>query len=402
MKVAILYNRLFEFDGSCLTVGGIQTYLLKLAGLIADMGWEPIIFQLAEADFEREVGQVIISGKHGIPIDSSGEVLGRFLANFAQEWIGSDDGILVFGTDTFFVKTAIKSIAIQHGVFWDLPCTEMPRALDYLRVLPTRYNEKLNGLVKGFRESRINRIRRAWMSAGKDINDANNKIQFMVCVDYNYYNVCKAQGKRLTAHTWIIPNFADYLTPEEIFSKQNSGATVRILFARRFFWYRGTRLIAPVFGRIISEFPHVSITMAGDGPDEDWLREYFRGLDRVVFSKYVHHESKSVLLSHDVAVVSSLGSEGTSLSAIEAMGAGCTVVATCVGGLTNIIIDGHNGKLALPDEESLYAALSQVVANAALRKRLAGNAYETVKDAFSIELWREKWRQVLTAVSAYQ
>lgn len=403
MKVAILYNRVFEFNGSSLSVGGIQTYLLKLGELIADIGWEPMVLQLAESDFQREVGLVKIRGKQGIPTSSDPNVIGRFLTKFAEEWICSDSGILIFGSDTFFVDSTITSIAIQHGVFWDMPRSGMPEApVKNVGILPARCNQKLNSLIRSFRKSRINQIRRAWKSAGNDIDEANRNIRFMVCVDYNYYNVYKAQGKPLRARTWVIPNFAELATTDEMSSKSISTGHVRILFARRFFWYRGTRLVAPVFKRILSEFPQVSITLAGDGPDEVWLREYFSDTERVVFTKYEHHESKSVLLSHDIAVVASLGSEGTSLSAIEAMGAGCTVVATCVGGLTNIILDGHNGKLAMPDEESFYGALCHVIVNESLRMRLAEKAYETVQDAFSIELWRDKWRQVLTAVAEHR
>ena len=98
-----------------------------------------------------------------------------------------------------------------------------------------------------------------------------------------------------------------------------------------------------------------------------------------------------MLLSHDIAVIPSLGSEGTSLSAIEAMSAGCAVVATCVGGLTNIIIDGYNGKLATPDEDELYEVLYKVITDGELRHRLAERAHTTVNESFSIDIWRERW-----------
>jgi glycosyltransferase involved in cell wall biosynthesis len=155
-----------------------------------------------------------------------------------------------------------------------------------------------------------------------------------------------------------------------------------------------------VFRKILAEFPEVHITLAGDGPDESWLREYFADSERISFIRYDHQELTAILLNHDIAVVASLGSEGTSLSAIEAMGAGCAVLATCVGGLTNIIIDGYNGKLVLPVEEDLYLALRMLVENETLRERLAAKAYETVQDSFNIVLWKDKWSQVLRNVAA--
>lgn len=402
MRVAILYNKLYKFDGTELSVGGIQTYLQRLSEVVTDLGWESAIFQLSSFDFEREAGLVKVYGKSGIPLDSAAKKIGVLLTGCAEKWIGSSHGIIIFGSDTYFVNSSVKSIAIQHGVYWDLPRADASGALaKFIQNLPTRYNETIHNFLNKLRNLRINQLRRAWISSGNEFNKTIKLIRYMVCVDYNYMNVSKAMGRIINTKTWVIPNFADLATPEEISTRRKGATTIRVLFARRFFWYRGTRLIAPVFRRILIEFPEVSITIAGDGPDEIWLRDYFSISERVIFIKYNHSESIRVLLSHDIAVIPSLGSEGTSLSAIEAMASGCVVVATCVGGLTNIIIDGYNGKLVMPEEEDLYSALHEVITNDALRHRLAERAYETVKESLGFDLWREKWRRILLYVSQH-
>ncbi len=390
MKVAIIYNRLFEFDGSKLSIGGIQTYLQKLAEVVNGLGWEPAIFQLATQEFEQRAGLTQVFGKTGMPVESAANDIGTFLSDCAAKWIGTSPGLIIFGSDSYFVNSPIPSIAIQHGVAWDLPNVE---TITSAKTIVQKLKAK-------FRESRLNHLRRAWMDSGNKLNRTMEKIRFLVCVDYNFYNVSKARGKVITSRVWVIPNFADLVPVEEIASQRQRKEVVRILFARRFCWYRGTRLISPVFRRILAEFPEVHITLAGDGPDESWLREYFADSDRISFIKYDHQELTAILLNHDIAVVASLGSEGTSLSAIEAMGAGCAVLATCVGGLTNIIIDGYNGKLVLPVEEDLYLALRMLVENETLRERLAAKAYETVQDSFNIVLWKDKWSQVLRNVAA--
>jgi glycosyltransferase involved in cell wall biosynthesis len=402
MRVAILYNKLYKFDGTELSVGGIQTYLQRLSEVVTDLGWKSAIFQLSSFDFEREVGFVKVYGKSGIPLESAEKDVGVFLTYCAEKWIGGSHGIIIFGSDIYFVNSSVKSIAIQHGVYWDLPSAETSGDLDkFAKNLPTRYHKKTHELVNKLRGCRVNQLRRAWISSGNEFNKTIKLIRYMVCVDYNYMNVSKAMGRIIKTKTWVIPNFADLATPEEISTRRKGTTTIRVLFARRFFWYRGTRLIAPVFRRILTEFPDVSITIAGDGPDEIWLRDYFTDFERVIFFKYNHSEFTRVLLSHDIAVIPSLGSEGTSLSAIEAMAAGCVVVATCVGGLTNIIIDGYNGKLVMPEEEDLYSALHEVITNDALRHRLSERAYETVKESLGFDLWREKWRRVLLYVSQH-
>lgn len=400
MKVAILYNKLYEFDGTALSIGGIQTYLLRLAELIIDLGMEPVIFQLGNFDFMRHVGPVKILGKSGIPLDSTATKIGSFLAKHAENWIDGSKAIIIFGSDSYYVNSTSISIAIQHGISWDLPETYTSGApVKLMHFLPSHYHGIAEKMIRRIRGSRVNMLRRAWIAKKNEDNQIQKSLRFMVCVDYNYLNVLKAHGKIINARIWIIPNFAELPKPEKITSKRIGGKYVRILFARRFVWYRGSRLIAPVFKRVLNSCPDVSITMAGEGPDENFLREYFIDTDRVKFLRYRHDESSSILLSHDISVIPSLGSEGTSLSAIEAMAAGCAVVATCVGGLTNIIIDGYNGKLVIPDEEDIFNALHSLVMDAELRQRLAERGFDTVQESLSLTSWREKWRQVLLHVS---
>lgn len=108
------------------------------------------------------------------------------------------------------------------------------------------------------------------------------------------------------------------------------------------------------------------------------------------------NESIKVHSNFDIAVVPSIASEGTSLSLIEAMASGCAVISTDIGGLTNIIIDGHNGLIVKPNGDELYLALERLVCCNNLRKRLSQCGYQTVKDSFSINNWSQKWMDVIT------
>ena len=114
---------------------------------------------------------------------------------------------------------------------------------------------------------------------------------------------------------------------------------------RRLEIYRGTRLMGEVASRLLREFPQVQFTFAGDGPDRAWLVDRFSGEPRVHLCTVPYEQRMALTLEHDIAVVPTLGSEGTSLSLAEAMISGCTVVATDVGGMTNMIFDGYNGRL---------------------------------------------------------
>jgi glycosyltransferase involved in cell wall biosynthesis len=66
-----------------------------------------------------------------------------------------------------------------------------------------------------------------------------------------------------------------------------------------------------------------------------------------------------------------------SIAAIEAMAAGLPVAVTDVGGVADIVVDGHTGFL-LPsgDDRALGVALTMLVDDGALRRRMGAAARE--------------------------
>lgn len=150
---------------------------------------------------------------------------------------------------------------------------------------------------------------------------------------------------------------------------------------------------------LLKKYPHISFTFAGEGPDESWLKSQFAKGSRVSFTKYLPDEITDIHLKHHIAVVPSLASEGTSLSVAEAMACGCAVVATAIGGITNMIIDGYNGRLCMPTVEDLEKSIEEVISDRDLRKRISENAYETARNAFSKEKWEASWSRVIETIA---
>lgn len=109
------------------------------------------------------------------------------------------------------------------------------------------------------------------------------------------------------------------------------------------------------------------------------------------------HAMAEILRHMDIALIPTKGTEGTSLSCLEAMAAGCAVIASPVGGLTDLIIDGYNGLLVKPIPSDLIDAIELLINNCQLREQLGEKARETAS-AFSIERWREKWAKTIHAV----
>ena len=127
-------------------------------------------------------------------------------------------------------------------------------------------------------------------------------------------------------------------------------------------------------------------TIVGDGPDRAAVEAEIRaaGLEGVVELAGERHDVPRLLADADVFVLSTR-SEGAPLSVLEAMAAGLPVVASAVGGVPEIVADGATGLLVPPDDAAaLAAALEQLLADAALRRRLGAAGRERVRVRFDL------------------
>jgi len=364
MRAHIIYNYL-KPDGSGISIGGVQTYLTNLIPLLKDSGYAITIYQRATEDFHHEYDNYDVYGiKDG---SKDYQKMLKMLTSFVFQHINPSSDLLIYGTDFLIKKYApCRSIAIQHGIAWDVPFNQCSH---------WRYFRHFLGKCKD-----------AWYTIQRI-----SKVDQLVCVDYNFVNWHRAISPYPKTKHIVIPNFS--VIPSSIPEKNNK--IVHIIFARRLFTYRGTRLFANVAERLLNKYHDIKITIAGTGPDEKYIQQKLSKYTQVEFCTYNNDESLSIHADKDIAVVPTLGSEGTSLSLLEAMASGCAVVCTNVGGMTNIILDGYNGYIINPEEEALYAAMTSLIENKDTRKMLQLNAYNTVSHAFSLEKWQKKWLQVI-------
>lgn len=357
----LLYINYLSPDGEKLTLGGIQTYITNLSDLLKDLGYKIKIYQRGEKRFKKIVDGIEVFGVPGSSLRA--KTIGEELFKECKEYFNNEEDILIFGSDDYICKTdGIPFIAIQHGITWDIP-------KDW---------NKVYGMLKKFY--------RGWLVCNRV-----EKASLLICVDNNFINWYRATVARPTVKMINIPNFTE-IAPE---IKKPHDGKIRIMFARRFFPYRGTRIFTAAVKRLLKEFDNIEITLAGEGPDGIWLENQFRDESNVKFITYSSSDSLKVHSDKDIAVVPTLGSEGTSLSLLEAMSCQCAVVCTNVGGMTDIVLNGYNGFIVNPDEESIYQSIRTLIQDFELRRKMALNGYNIVKNCFSKEIWINRWKQVI-------
>ena len=96
-----------------------------------------------------------------------------------------------------------------------------------------------------------------------------------------------------------------------------------------------------------------------------------------------------------VVVVPSTGAEPLNITALEAMSARRPVIATRVGGLPEVVVDGETGLLVPPgDPIALANAIRRLVADPVLSDAMGRAGRERARASFSIDDFEDRWRAV--------
>jgi Glycosyl transferases group 1 len=135
------------------------------------------------------------------------------------------------------------------------------------------------------------------------------------------------------------------------------------------------------FAPVVSALPEARLVLVGIGPLETTLRRQASDLalqDAVMFAGS-RDDVFELLPALDVFVLSSRY-EGLPIALLEAMASGVAPVATRVGGIPEVITDGHDGVLLEPgDPDRLAATLVDLLTDHDRRSRLAAQARDRAK-----------------------
>jgi len=135
------------------------------------------------------------------------------------------------------------------------------------------------------------------------------------------------------------------------------------------------------FLSVAAALPNTTHVIIGNGPLHKNVMEQADSLRHVLMRDW-HHDIALVLSALDVLVLTS-DNEGVPLSLIEAATVGVPVVATNVGGVSEIVEHGATGFIVTSDDE-LIAAVSRLVADPSLRAEMGAKAKTHIAERCSM------------------
>jgi len=154
---------------------------------------------------------------------------------------------------------------------------------------------------------------------------------------------------------------------------------------------KGFDLLVRALPAVAAQIPSTRVVLVGDGAERGRLDALACALGvgarldlaGEVFGVTTH------LAAADVLAVPSRN-EGMGRVMVEAMALRIPVVATAVGGIPDVVVDGECGRLVAPeDADAFSAALIELGRDEALRRKL-GEAAEVRAESFSASVAREK------------
>jgi glycosyltransferase involved in cell wall biosynthesis len=352
-SVAFLNN----FSGPCLGGGEIQLLTL-LPGLLA-AGGEPTVVCAAGSALERETRE--LAGVRVIPADFTMPAVLGLPRRLRAVLAGSS---VVQGTG-FLTNVLARAIGASVGA----------SVVNAVMVVPGAAKLDGESALRGLLRAVLDRFRR-------------DRVDRFVAV-----SIAVAEGLARTGvpgeRTVVVPNGIDVTgvrtragAPPRVAPPD---APQRVGFVGRLERVKGCEYFIDAAGLITASHPDVAFVIAGTGSLDATLRARAASSPaskRITFSGYLD-EPAPLLSTLDVLCVPSL-SEASGLSAMESLALGVPVVASRVGGLPDVVIDGVTGALVPPaDSGALAAAVSGLLADPERARALGRAGREHVEQHFT-------------------
>lgn len=358
-SIAILTAQFFDSNGDRIIFGGAERYLVDLVQLIKEMGYYPRVYQAGNHKWTRMYDQIEF---RSLPsFRSEYDTFPELNTNFHN--VTKDSHYrLYFSLNMCYPQADPQSIAISHGVWWDSESKAYYRSPEWMRRLEASLNAP----------------------------------KWIVSVDTNTINWVRAVFPWMVQKMQYIPNYVD----TQLFKPEpKEGHMFTVLYPRSLVGARGLKETQYAAGVLLPRYHDMEFYFVGRGApgDEEIMEQWANGSTRVRYEWFDMKDMPRAYRQSDVVLIPSKYSEGTSLSALEALACGKLVIAGCTGGLTDLILDEYNGFLISVSTEAIVEKVEEIYRHKEYMRGIMKNARETAL-SFSKERWRAQWQKLIEEV----
>lgn len=167
-------------------------------------------------------------------------------------------------------------------------------------------------------------------------------------------------------------------------------------FAGRLATQKGVAYLLEAMRLLLRRFPRLTLLVAGEGPLNPDLRRTARelGVESSVKFLGVRPDMPELYRLLDVFVLPSLW-EGLPMVVLEAMAAGCPVVASGVGGVPSVVEHESSGLLVPPQRpDQIATEVGRLLDSSELRERFRQAGRVAFKQRFSAESMARRYEDV--------
>lgn len=159
----------------------------------------------------------------------------------------------------------------------------------------------------------------------------------------------------------------------------------------RFVAEKGHLFCLEAFKKVLDSLPGAILLIVGDGPLRNDIESKIKEmcLGRNVIMTGHREDIAKILASLDISLHTSF-CEGTPIAIMEAMFAGKAIIATAVGGIPEMIVDGESGIL-IPsgNSKALANAITALSRDKELARRIGEAAHKRAMERFTLEMMIE-------------
>ncbi|WP_342410096.1 glycosyltransferase family 4 protein [Paenibacillus sp. FSL R10-2778] len=393
MKIQIFtrnfLGKISNFDvGNLSAIGGAEVYLMQLIEAIHQKYSDAEITVYQLGDDNKEFYTELFTLKH-IKLNKIEKIFFPITLSLKFKKIIEKDSLKIFNYPNYaaFVGVQKNSIGIFHGVEWD---TDL---FSYVfREVKYRYRNIFGVLTALLKYIYFRLVVPTLVKKGI------NNIDCLVSVDNNIFNYVKKEKHKGKINVIYNCVDLDFFTGNP--KIDNTAESTIILVPRNLNVARGVFLLPDIVTRLLKKTDKFVVQVVGTGPLKGYIEKKIQSeniQNHIKLLGHVNDRGKMVELfrSANIVLIPTVFSEGTSLSALEAMACNKPVIMTKIGGLSEIGIDGVDKLSSNANAEEIADKIYSLMCNEELMDELKVNSRKCVENHHNYKDWSNNWLEII-------